>query len=214
MTFKRYFSVGLSTLVIMGCSSTMVMRESIFKLNQDYRILRHDFSQKFDLMPADLLTPVSIIILDELEQVPAKKFTEVPTKVALEMEPPKKETTTVKITISDLQYIDVDFYNESAKIIDSKIIVEKILTELGSSSYMIVGHSHGKSNVGVEILSAQRARYISDALQLAGVPEKNIYHITSWSKTKDNYSISKGVRVFAMPKELTPNQLLITGILN
>lgn len=186
-------------LGVAGCSSKMVMLDTVFDINQPYRVIKHNFKVKYEIVP------------DVPKQITQESLKEPEIK---EVENQKKKTVkTLKHDEPVLSYVDVEFYNESSKIKNADQLVDNILNQLNGNSYLIVGHSHGKSNVGVETLAAKRAEYMSNILQSAGVKKENIFYISSWSDGTKDYSISKGVRVFALPETLSNNQSLITGII-
>lgn len=201
---KTIFALALSSAIV-GCSSKIRMLDTVFDLHQPYRIIKHDFTQKYEVVPGVPVATEKTVI-----QTKPKAKVELEEQKSL----PKQTQADSFSKQPSLSFVDVEFYNETAAIKNARATVETILNELDSDAYLIVGHSHGKSNIGVERLASERAKYMSDVLKSAGVPRENIFFISSWSDGTQDYSISKGVRVFALPDELTETQSLITGIIS
>ncbi|WP_166426145.1 hypothetical protein [Paraglaciecola sp. 20A4] len=200
---SKNLNVALLVFLLTSCASnTNVLRDHITKLNQSERIIPHDFSKKY--------TDVIELGLDKSTDKKQSIETEV-TYVApqnIERISKQKEQSASKL----LKYVDIEFLNESAEINDKNLSLSLISENIDTEYFLIIGHSHGVSSVGVETLSSKRARSLSVALIETGIPKDHIYFISAWSDGGMNYSISKGVRVVGLPAELSENAALITGI--
>lgn len=199
MMIIKKVAISLSvSIAIVGCAHQMELIDTVVDLNHSYRVIEHNFDSKYGLVY-------------EPNQVDLPVFTG--TEKEDTVIPVKTDDNNVK-TIEDgnISYVDIDFYNESAVVKNREEVIEKIKNNITSNRYLIIGHSHGKSIIGVESLSTQRARYISNVLFVAGVPRKNMFFISSWSDGGQPYGIPKGARVIGLPENLNSNIALITGL--
>jgi len=207
MTVKKCLLPLLLVSLIAGCAHKLELLDHVVKLNQPYRVIKHDFDNKYGLVYSlpEKQTVIPERITEPEEKVPVSKIEKKDQKHTLVRSLEKSKT-------KPLSYVDIEFFNESAVVKNREETVSKILDNIKSDRYLIVGHSHGKSAIGVESLAAKRARYMSNVLFLAGIPRENIFFFSAWSDGDKDYSISKGVRVFALPETLNASQSLITGI--
>lgn len=199
----KFLMALLLTVLIIGCTAKPSLYSPFLKLNQPTRIISHDFSKKYNLVPNNNYQRGTVNELGYLQD-----------RNKINQDSIEVNSNNLKQANNNpqLQYVDVEFYNESSIIKDTTVTVDNILKKLDGNKYLIVGHSHGNSLVGVGKLATERAKFVSEILQASGVPRANIYHISSWSDTSTDYDMKKGVRVFSMPEKLSLNESLITGL--
>lgn len=224
MTFKKTLLGALMCTTVAGCAHKVHLLDEVVTLNQPYRVIEHDFQTKYGAVFIPAYTPA--VAEERPQDAPERKPDEpagpvssgnpLPGVYETVNETPgeviEKQTAPAEQTGEDLTYVDVDFFNESAVMKDHEAVVEKIKRNIQSEEYLIVGHSHGKSAVGVESLAAQRAQYVADVLFISGVPRKNIHFISSWSEGGLGHTIPKGARIIGLPKGLNNTLALITGL--
>jgi len=201
MPFRKSFTFILSVFMTLGCVGSIALLDEVVKLDEPHRVIHHRFDQKYGLIFDQAREPVF-----EKNRFPLKKSE----NDVLE-NPPEDKARELPVEEPPLAYVEVEFYSESSVAKQTKQAVQAILA-LEADQYLIVGHSHGNSQIGVAKLAAERARYISIVLHLAGISEKKLHIVSSFSDSGAGYSIAKGVRVFGLPENLTLNQSLITGI--
>lgn len=225
MTFKKTILGALMCTSFAGCAHKVHLLDEVVSLNQPYRVIEHDFQTKYGAVFIPTSAPVPAA--EELpQQAPAQKPEELPGPVSsgnplpgvyeTVNETPSEITETKSVTDeksgNDLTYVDVDFFNESAVMKDHESVIAKIKQNIDSEEFLIVGHSHGKSAIGVENLAAQRAQYVANVLFISGIPRKNIHFISSWSEGGLGHTIPKGARIIGLPKGLNNTLALITGL--
>ncbi len=198
MTIKKTLIAASVCVVIAGCAHKLELLDTVIDLNQPHRVIEHNFNQKYGLV-------------FEPEQVSLPAFSgPEPKPVAVQKEAVKEVVEPEPV--EPLAYVDIDFFNESAVVKNRAEVIEKIKKSIDTDRFLIVGHSHGKSAIGVESLASKRARYLSNVLYLSGIPRENIIYISSWSDGGQPYDIPKGARVIGLPKNIDPNIALLTGL--
>jgi len=202
MPFRKSFIFFLTAFLTMGCVGSIALLDEVVKFDEPHRVIEHSFDQKYGLIFDQVQSPIV-----EKNRLKLKRLEK---EVLLEND---SEYKSPELPMEDqpLAYVEVEFYSESSVAKQTKKAVQEILA-LKADQYLIVGHSHGNSQIGVAKLAAERARYISIMLHLAGVSQKKLHVVSSFSDSGEGYSIAKGVRVFGLPEKLTLNQSLITGI--
>lgn len=82
----------------------------------------------------------------------------------------------------------VQFENESTRPKNRNINpgLDMLLDGLDvKASYLIIGHSHGVSSTGIDVLAKERALFVADLLRDVGVPVSNLYLFGSSSSPTD-----------------------------
>ncbi len=195
MNKPKALSLALIAVIASGCAATASLIDNVYTLNQDHRIIPHNFEYKYGSVYLDYNAPKPEAIPDpNLEKAP-------------ETEPPQASLDDEESPF----FVDIEFYNESAVVRNKQTIVDQIQGNLEGKRFLIVGHSHGKSAIGVDRLSAERARFISNMLLLEGVPQSNIFFMSSFSDGGKDYSVIKGARLMTIPKNSSEFSL-ITGL--
>lgn len=223
MTFKKTLFGALMCTAVAGCAHKVNLLDQVVSLNQPYRVIEHDFQTKYG---AVYLPAPAAATEEKPQQAPEQKADETPEPISSGNPLPgiyetvnetPGDVTETKPAPADqssdnLTYVDVEFFNESAVMKDHEDVVKKVKQHIKSDEFLIVGHSHGKSAVGVESLAAQRAQFVADVLFISGVPRKNIHFISSWSDGGLGHTIPKGARIIGIPKGLNTTIALITGL--
>lgn len=184
----------LLVILSVGCATNRVeLLDEVVSLNEPHRIIVHDFNEKYGLVyevKPETVRPVS---------QPMRK--------------PNHDKPVLKKPLDKpLSYIDIHFYNESAAVPNKLETINKIKQALDTEYLLIVGHSHGKSLIGVQALATKRAYNLSNALEAAGIPKANMYLAGSWSDGSKKHGLSKGVRVIGLPSKLDQELALIIGL--
>lgn len=197
MPIKKTLIAVSVCLAVAGCAHKLELLDTVVDLNQPHRVIEHDFRKKYGL-----------VYEPEQASIPAFSGSE-PVTSSLAIEEPKSLPVNEHIPLA---YVDIDFFNESAVVKNHQEVIQKVKESIDANRFLIIGHSHGKSVVGVEELSYKRARYLSNVLVLAGIPRENIFYISSFSDGGQPYEIPKGARVVGLPDTLSADIALLTGL--
>lgn len=197
MAIKKTLIAASVCLAVSGCAHKLELLDTVVDLNQPHRVIEHDFRKKYGLVYEP--EQVSLPAFSGPEPVPSH----------VNVEPVNSEPAK---TSEPLAYIDIEFFNESAVVKNHEEVIRGIKESIDANRFLIIGHSHGKSVVGVENLASKRARYLSNVLVLAGVPRENIFYISSFSDGGQPYEIPKGARVVGLPNTLSADIALLTGL--
>lgn len=191
---------------IAGCSHNLHLLDEVVTLNQPYRVIEHNFETKYRaviLPPGDPEVPETTKPISSGNPAPEifNTVTEMPA-----------QTTDLKQPDEPLSYVDVEFFNESAVMKDHDEVIRRIKETLNADEFLIIGHSHGKSSIGVENLATQRAQYVANVLSVSGISRKNIHFLSSWSDGGLGHTVPKGARIIALRNGLNSTLALITGL--
>ena len=171
-------------MLLTGCASNHVqIRDEVVRLQEPYRVIQHDFTHAYDVVSA----------------VPKKAY------------PKQKIWHKINRKQYPLAFVDIEFDHDKSTLQDEKAALEKIKEQLQAQYYLVVGHSHGESDVGVVPLSVHRAVALSKLLERSGVNHANIFTASSWSHDAAQTNIPRGVRVFGLPEK--PNSAEDTAAL-
>ena len=88
----------------------------------------------------------------------------------------------------------VEFANDSYSSYDTDSLVGIENKLNNKKSFLIVGHSHGKSAVGTLRLASKRAETIAKELQGRGL--KNVYVMAAWGSATINFAPNRGVHIY------------------
>lgn len=214
MKFKNILFGSSIITILSGCAShKVVLLDDVFRLNEPYRVIEHNFEEKYAAYYTPPKTSHTVFSKDDVVHASFTTNTNKERSGSIDSE--SKEESKANndfVESNNLAYIDIEFINESAVIKNTVSVANQIRSTLDGDKYLVVGHSHGKSSIGVETLASKRARFLSDVLKLAGIPKEDIFYISSFSDGGKKYDIPKGARVIALPSNLDQNVALLTGL--
>ena len=108
------------------------------------------------------------------------------------------------VNADEVDTVVIEFQNESDKLPRSGVPALKQLLQRNDRNvrYVIVGHSHGKSQIGTATLAHRRAEAVTGWLVNKGVSHKAIKQLGSWSRHASEGAPDKGVQIFVTRSDL------------
>lgn len=181
----HYIFILLFALVA-GCTNTNNEIEPMINNDNNPRIIYRDLTK---------LSNNNVVLISDIKKEP------IPLCIPNEK---NKEIIIEKVTDSKNTYqllnnniLLVGFYNEQIRPHDQNQLLDNFLRSANvNNKYIIMGHSHGLSSLGVEKLAYMRANYVKNLLVKQGVLSENIITLANWSKKKVIGTPSLGVEIY------------------
>lgn len=188
----HYIFILLFALVA-GCTNTNNEIEPMINNDNNPRIIYRDLTKlsnnNVDLISDIKKKPIPLYIPNEKNK---EIFIE---KCDIKIEKVTDSKTTYQLLNNNI--LLVGFYNEQIRPHDQNQLLDNFLRSVNvNNKYIIMGHSHGLSSLGVEKLAYMRANYVKNLLVKQGVLSENIITLANWSKKKVIGTPSLGVEIY------------------
>ena len=188
---KKVLFIIIGLLLILGCAVHQVQQAqepTVIKKRIIYR---------------DLTKPVVIrkkipdpqhSVLKEMPPIPEIKPHEVPEEKDIAIKP----------------NFFIEFKNESIVQMDNNSLDQFIASTERKSHIFIIGHSHGKSDVGNLKLASKRAQHVAKILWETGF--KNIHVMAAWGYGPVWFAPGRGVLLYVVQKDAGSNNVPIVFV--
>jgi hypothetical protein len=177
---KKVLFIIMGLLLILGCAVHQVQQI------QEPTVIRKRIIYR------DLTKPV--VIRKKITEPQYSVLKEMPAKPEIK---PQTAPETIDIAIKPNFFIE--FKNESIVQMDTNSLNQFIASTERKSHIFVIGHSHGKSDVGNLKLASKRAQHIAKILWETGF--KNIHVMAAWGYSPVWFAPGRGVLLYVVEKD-------------